>query len=183
MIWTLLVGFAGAAVVPWLHRLSPRVSAATSPLVAAGLFAVFASFLPEILAGRSVLESLEWAPALGVRLSFHLDGLALLFALLITGIGALVAIYAGAYLDGHPDLGRFHMALLLFLASMLGVVLADNLLLIFVFWEMTSVASYLLIGFDHEREAARAAALQALLVTGLGGLALLAGVEIGRAHV
>lgn len=175
IVWALLVGFAAAALLPLAHRLVPRASAAASALLAAGLFAAFASLLPEILEGRPVLESLQWVPTLGVRLSFRLDGLAMLFALLITGIGAVVALYAGSYLEGHPHLGRFHMAFLLFLSSMLGLVLADNLLLTFVFWEMTSVASYLLIGFDHEREEARAAALQALLVTGLGGLALLAG--------
>src|SRR5919112_465158 len=103
-----------------------------------------------------------------------LDGLSLLFALLISGVGALVLVYAGGYLAGHPELGRLYAFLLMFMASMLGLVLAD-LLLLFVFWELTSLSSYLLIGFDHERAEARAAALQALLVTGGGGLALLAG--------
>ena len=114
-------------------------------------------------------------PALGVNLSFTVDGLSLLFALLISGVGALVLVYAGGYLAGSPQLGRLYAFLLFFMASMLGLVLADNLLLLFVFWELTSLSSYLLIGFDHERAEARAAALQALLVTGGGSLALLAG--------
>lgn len=110
-----------------------------------------------------------------IRLSFLVDGLSILFALLISGIGALVLIYAGSYLAGHPHLGRFYAYILLFMASMLGLVLADNVIALFVFWELTSISSYFLIGFDHNRESARAAALQAVLVTGAGGLALLAG--------
>jgi multicomponent Na+:H+ antiporter subunit A len=98
-----------------------------------------------------------------------------LFALLISGIGALVVIYAGSYLHGHTHLGRFYSYILMFMASMLGLVLADNLIALFVFWELTSISSYLLIGFNHQQESARAASLQALLVTGGGGLALLAG--------
>jgi multicomponent Na+:H+ antiporter subunit A len=108
-------------------------------------------------------------------MSFYLDGLSLLFALLITGIGVLVVAYSSAYLKDHRDLGRFYSYLLAFMSSMLGLVLSDNLITLFVFWELTGFSSYLLIGYDHEREAARKAALQALLVTGLGGLALLAG--------
>ncbi|HEX9926039.1 MAG TPA: putative monovalent cation/H+ antiporter subunit A, partial [Anaerolineae bacterium] len=87
----------------------------------------------------------------------------------------LIVIYAGGYLAGHPQLGRFYATILIFLASMLGVVLANNIFTLFVFWELTSISSFLLIGFDHRREAARRAALQSLLVTGGGGLALLAG--------
>jgi multicomponent Na+:H+ antiporter subunit A len=136
----------------------------------------FAARVPSVAEGNSVREAWSWLPSLGISFSFYLDGLALLFALLVTGIGALVVIYAGGYLAGHAQLGRFYLFLLLFMGSMLGVVLADNLIALFVFWELTSFTSYLLIGFDHERERARWAALQALLVTGLGGLALLAGV-------
>lgn len=103
------------------------------------------------------------------------DASNLLFALLVSGMGALVVCHAGGYLKGHPQLGCFYAWLLTFMAAMLGVAFADNLFLLFVFWELTSISSYVLIGFEHEREAARAAALQALLVTGGGGLALLAG--------
>ncbi len=129
----------------------------------------------QVAAGESVRLSFNWVPSLAVNFSFLVDGLALLFALLITGIGALILIYASGYLAGHVLLGRFYFYLLLFMAAMLGVVLADNLITLFVFWELTSLSSYLLIGFEHQREEARKAALQALLVTGGGGLALLAG--------
>jgi multicomponent Na+:H+ antiporter subunit A len=142
------------------------------------LFAWFLTLLPAVRDGADVLFHRAWIPSLGITLSFRLDGLSLLFALLITGIGALVVVYAGGYLKGNERLGRFYAFLFLFMAAMLGVVLADNLLLLFVFWELTSISSYLLIGFYHEKTASRASALQALLVTGAGGLALLAGIVL-----
>ena len=114
-------------------------------------------------------------PSLGIALSWQLDGLSLLFALLISGIGALVLIYAGAYLAGDAQLGRFYLYLLLFMTAMLGLVFSANALTLFVFWELTSITSYLLIGYKHQYASSRAAALQALLVTGGGGLAMLAG--------
>jgi multicomponent Na+:H+ antiporter subunit A len=115
-----------------------------------------------------------WAPSLQLSLSFNLDGLGLLFAALIIGIGALVLLYASAYLAGHPRAGRFYASLLGFMGAMLGVALSDNILALFVFWELTGFTSFLLIGFEHDRDDARDAALQALIVTGGGGLALLA---------
>ncbi|MCA9063012.1 MAG: hypothetical protein KDA96_08135, partial [Planctomycetaceae bacterium] len=116
-----------------------------------------------------------WVPELNLTVSLRLDGLSLLFGLLISGIGSVVLVYAGAYLKGDDRLGRLLLLLLLFMGSMLGLVLADNLLTLFIFWELTSITSYLLIGFNNEDPASRASALQALLVTGGGGLALLAG--------
>jgi multicomponent Na+:H+ antiporter subunit A len=112
---------------------------------------------------------------LGIRLSFRFDGLSILFALLITGIGTLVYVYGTTYLADRRDLPRFWAYLTLFMVSMLGLTLSENLIALFVFWELTSISSYLLIGIDHERQEARDAALQALLVTAGGGLALLAG--------
>lgn len=132
--------------------------------------------------GAPLAVSLPWLPSLGIYLSFYADGLALLFAMLISGIGALILIYAGGYMAGSPHLGRMQAFLLLFMGSMLGVVLAGNLITLFVFWELTSVTSYLLIGFNHEQERSRRAALQALVVTGAGGLAMLAGfILLGQA--
>jgi multicomponent Na+:H+ antiporter subunit A len=175
MLIAVLSGFVLAAFAPWIHRLAPRRSAWILSLLPLGLTGYFLGRAGALAAGEPVKTFHPWVPSLGVNLSFSLDGLSLLFALLISGIGALVVIYAGGYLEGNPQAGRFHACILAFMASMLGVVLADNLLLLFVFWELTSVTSYLLIGFDHERDKARKAALQALLVTGGGGLALLAG--------
>ncbi len=176
----LLLVFCLAAAAPALCRLTGRRAGWVLAGPVAGLAVWFATRGPEIWHNGASLSQILWAPSVGLSLSFRLDGLSWLFALLITGIGALVTLYAGAYLESHPRLGRFYATLLFFTASMLGLVLADNLLLLFVFWELTSISSYLLIGFDQERADARRAALQALFVTAGGGLALLAGFVLLR---
>jgi len=145
------------------------------PLIAAALFAFFTTFLPTIAAGETIRYVWPWVPSLGVDLSFFIDGLSLTFALLISGIGVGVMLFSGSYLGGHPQHGRFSLYLVSFMLAMLGLVLADNLLALFVFWELTSITSFLLIGFSHGSALSRRAALQALLVTGAGGLAMLAG--------
>jgi multicomponent Na+:H+ antiporter subunit A len=144
-------------------------------LVPAALFVWTLSLLPEIAAGERLRSAWDWVPSLGITLSFLIDGLSLTFAMLITGIGALVMLYSDQYLAGHPHYRRFMGYLTAFMLSMLGLVTADNLIALFVFWELTSVTSYLLIGFDHASAKSRRSALQALLLTGAGGLALLAG--------
>jgi len=146
-----------------------------SCLVLAGFAAFLLSILPIVSAGGTVRVAYDWVPSLGISLSFLIDGLSLTFAILISAIGAIVALYSTAYLKGHPHLGRFYLYFLFFSGAMLGLVLADNVITLFVFWELTTVASYLLIGFDHATAKARRSALQALLLTGAGGLALLAG--------
>ncbi len=176
MLWTILCLFALAPVAPAVARVLPQAAGWLLSLVPLGVTGYFLGRLSEVRAGQAVIESVPWVAQLGLELSFALDGLSLLFALLICGVGALIFIYAGGYLEEHPLRGRMFGFLALFMASMLGLVLAENLLLLFVFWELTSISSYFLIGFDHEKENARGAALQALLVTGLGGLALMAGV-------
>ncbi len=178
-----LSGFALAVASPWLYRLARGATGWLLALFPAGLFLYFSSFLGTCIAGNAVYTAYPWIPTLGIDLAFFIDGLSLLFALIITGIGALVILYAGEYLHGHPHLGRFYAIILTFMASMLGVVMAGNLITMFIFWELTSISSFLLIGFDHQREQSRAAALQALLVTGAGGLAMLAGLLlIGQAN-
>lgn len=175
MLFVVLAGFAVAPVAPFLVR-SGRAAGWILAILPAGLFISLVGTVPQIAAGQKLLFRYDWLPELGVSLSLCLDGLSLLFSLLITAVGTLVCLYSPSYLSGHPDLGKFASSLFLFMGSMLGLVLADDLIALFMFWELTSVASYLLIGFDHGREAARKSALQALLVTGLGGLALLAGI-------
>lgn len=118
---------------------------------------------------------IDWIPALGVHLDFHIDGLTLLMLLLITGIGVAVFVYAGGYLAGHPQQNRLYILLTLFMVAMIGTVMADNLIVLFLFWEATSLLSFLLVGFNHEDPKSRKSAQQALVVTGSGGLALLAG--------
>ena len=152
----------------------PRLAALWAVLPAAVF--VYALSLVGAAEQGGLMVTWEWLPSLGIDLAFRLDGLALLFVLLISGIGALVVVYATAYMSGHPQRGRFLGFLLAFMVSMLGLVLADHLITLFVFWELTSLTSFLLIGFKHDKAESRRAARQALLVTGLGGLALLAGV-------
>ncbi|HMO86146.1 MAG TPA: proton-conducting transporter membrane subunit, partial [Lacipirellulaceae bacterium] len=167
-------GFALALIAPSVHRVLRDGAGWALALLPAGLAVYFASLIPD-MPREGLRMSIPWAPSLGLQFSLLCDGLSALMALLISGVGALVLIYAGGYFHGRREAVRLYVLLLAFMASMLGVVLADNVLTLFVFWELTSFTSYLLIGFDHERPAARAAALQALLVTGGGGLALLAG--------
>jgi multicomponent K+:H+ antiporter subunit A len=168
----------GAAVLPFAARAGGRSLAWASGIVTAATLALAAWLAGPALAGGASSASLPWAPAVGLSLSLRLDGLALLFVLLILGIGLLVITYARWYLGPAERHAKFYASLLLFMAAMLGVVTADNLLLLVVFWELTSVASFLLIGFWDERPDARAGAYQSLVVTGLGGLALLAGVLV-----
>ncbi|MDX1714949.1 MAG: putative monovalent cation/H+ antiporter subunit A, partial [Halomonas venusta] len=182
MQFAVLMGFVLAASSPllnrWFGERTSLVLALFPALMAAWLFSQAAAVMSE---GPLLLEW-SWVPSLGISLSFLLDGLSLLFGLLITVIGTLVLIYAGGYLKGHADIARFHLALVAFMASMLGLVLADGLLTLFVFWELTSITSYLLIGFNHTDIEARKSARQGLFVTVAGGLALMAGlVLLGQA--
>ncbi len=148
----------------------------------AGLFVWFCTMIPAVSGGGVLVWELAWLPQQGIDLDFVVDGLSLLFALLITGIGAFILLFAGEYMKGYPQRGRFTLFLVSFMLAMLGLVLADNLVALFVFWELTTITSFLLIGYSHEDAGARRAALQGLLVTGAGALAMLAGfVVLGRA--
>jgi multicomponent Na+:H+ antiporter subunit A len=151
-------------------RISPLASIALAPLA---LFALATSLFAD--GALPLLIRLPWIPSLGIDLTLHIDGLALQFVLMITGIGSFVFFYAGGYMVDDPRRRRLFVLLLAFLLSMLGCVTTDNLLALFVFWELTSLTSFLLIGYDHEAEASRRSAQQALLVTGGGGLLLLVG--------
>ncbi|NJN81065.1 MAG: DUF4040 domain-containing protein [Caldilineaceae bacterium] len=128
--------------------------------------------------GAVIDEQILWVPQLGLNLALRLDGLALFFGLIVVGIGAAVALYTAYYLENEPRQGYFYSLLFLFMTCMLGLVWSNNLLSLFVFWEGTSITSYLLIAFKHESAEARAGGRRALLVTGLGGLAMLAGLVL-----
>ncbi|MGE8359494.1 monovalent cation/H+ antiporter subunit A [Pseudomonas sp.] len=154
-------------------RLACGAAAAVAPLAALILLLMQ---LPSVFEGEVLLARVDWLPALGLNLSLRLDGLGFLFALLILGIGLLVILYARYYLSQQEAMGRFFAFLLLFMGAMLGVVLSENLLLLMMFWELTSLSSFLLIGFWSGRSDARRGARMALAVTGGGGLALLAGI-------
>ncbi len=162
-------------------RLGARVFllAASAPMAAViwGLWAA-----PRLHDGEVLTEQVDWVPALGLTLDMRLDGFALLMLGLVAGIGVLVFVYARCYFHDGPVVGRFAATLLVFAGSMLGLILSDNLLALFVFWELTSVTSFLLIGTDDEKTAARSGALQALLITGMGGLAMLGGFVLLGEH-
>ena len=176
MLLTMICAPFGAALIaPLLEVRLGRAYGWVCALVPAAVFVWLLTQLHGLDAGATDVVRFAWISALDLAISFRVDGLSLAFGLLITGIGALICLYAGDYLHGDARRGRFLGWLFLFMGAMLGVVFADDLFAIFVFWELTSVSSFVLIGFDHHRPEARKAALQALLVTGLGGLALLAG--------
>ncbi len=173
MLIAVLGGFVVALLyVPFGRYLKGRLSvlAALLPLA---LFIYFCSFIPQVAAGNTVDEHYPWASSVGVNFDFHLDGLSLLFSLLITGVGTLVYLYASAYMKGHPYTDRFYGYLSLFMAAMLGVVLSDNVMLLFVFWELTSISSFFLIGFDNDNAVSRRNSLKALVITGGGGFFLM----------
>ncbi|MGK0231281.1 MAG: multicomponent Na+:H+ antiporter subunit A, partial [Gammaproteobacteria bacterium] len=145
-------------------------------------FVAYVSQISSISSGIPWSFNAQWIPSLGVELAFRVDGLSLLFGLLISGIGVLVVIYSFGYFKLHKSHARLQWLLLAFMLAMLGLVSADNIILLFVFWELTTITSFLLVGFEHENIKARRAALQALLITGGGGLALLVGlIMLGQA--
>ncbi|MFQ3661056.1 MAG: hydrogen gas-evolving membrane-bound hydrogenase subunit E [Chloroflexaceae bacterium] len=147
-------------------------------LVPLALFVAISVLGSTVLAGGRVEQAIPWVPRMGLELRFALDGLSLLFALLVSGIGTLIVLYTAYYLAGDPGMGRFYLTLFIFMGAMLGLVLADNVLTMFMFWELTSVSSYLLVGYKHDYPSARRGAQMGLLITVGGGLALLIGLVL-----
>lgn len=179
MIFSLALFGALALITPLLTRWLGRRVFAVIALLPAAVFILLLTWLPGVLAGTPVVEIVPWIPTLDIALSFRLDALALLLALIVTGVGALVLLYCMHYFDDdEPALGRFAALLLAFAGVMFGLVTADDVFILFTFWEATSVLSYLLIGHYTGRKESRGAALQALTVTTFGGLAMLVGLVI-----
>ena len=178
----LLPLLAGTVLCAWIGSVETparrRATAWTAGLVTAAALTTLASLAPEVFAGQTLLYRTEWVPAIGLDAAFRLDGLALMFGWLITAMGLLIVIYAAYYLHAEDPAGKFFATLMLFMAAMLGIVLSDNLLLLVVFWELTSVSSFLLIGYWGHKTESRDGARMALAVTGGGGLVLLAGVIV-----
>lgn len=172
------VPFLGALLVALTARSGRNGAAAVA--LAANALALAGVLLraPDVLGGAVQVESHAWLPALGLSASFRLDGLGLLFALLILGVGLLINLYARFYLGRDEPAGRFHCFLMLFQGAMTGIVLSENVLMMLVFWELTSLSSFLLIGWWGGRAEGRQGARMALVVTGGGGLALVGGMLI-----
>ncbi|RZS97222.1 putative monovalent cation/H+ antiporter subunit A [Cecembia calidifontis] len=175
MILAVLLGFIFALLTPLWNRVFPKAFPFLFSALPILLFVFFAIKLEGIQGTNFIIEKNSWIPQLGIDLNFRLDGLSMLFSLMITGIGALVFVYTSYYLKGHIYLDRFYAYLSMFMASMLGVVLSDNLITLFIFWELTSISSFFLIGFNNEEKASRKSAMTALGITGFGGLVMLAG--------
>ena len=166
-----------SVLTPWLTRLFGTRVFYLIALLPAGAFAFTLTQTSEVTAGGAVTQFIPWIPQLGINLSFRVDTLAWLLALVVTGIGALVLVYCARYFtDAEPSLGRFAAVLLAFAGTMYGLVTADDIVIMFMFWEITSVLSYLLIGHYTTKRESRGAALQALIVTTFGGLVMLVGV-------
>jgi multicomponent K+:H+ antiporter subunit A len=156
-------------------RFARAGSAWAAAAVTATALALALGELPAVLDGATRFWRLDWLPEAGLALTLRLDGLAMLFVLLILAIGLLVILYARYYLDESDRLGRFYATLMVFMGAMLGIVTAENLLVLVVFWELTGITSFLLIGYWSERAESRQGARMALAITGGGGLAMLAG--------
>ncbi len=183
MLYILLIFF----FLPLLVILLPkRYLAYRSLLFAAvqlGTFVFLFLQLQEVISSGPLIKHYPWIPELGLNLDLRLDSLSLSFGLLISGIGMLVFLFAHQYMKTYDGKGRFSIFLFIFSGSMLGLVFSENAVLLFVFWELTTVLSFLLISFFHEKAEARKAAFQSLFITGFGGLSLLAGIILLGAAV
>jgi hypothetical protein len=178
-----LILFLGTPLAALASRFGRIWAAWAAGLLAALALALLIPTMWEVFAsGEAAVKTIPWVPKLGLNLAFRMDGLGLLFSILILVIGVLVILYARYYLGEKDCTGRFFAYLLLFMGSMLGVVLAENILLLLMFWEMTSLSSFLLISYWEHRSDARNGARMALTITGLGGLALLGRLSVAGAH-
>ena len=165
----------GTILVPWLSKISRGVTALGAIGVSLTSLGLLLTHAKDVFNGTTVLQTWSWLPQLGIDLSFRLDALGLLFSLLITGIGTLIYIYAYYYLSPKNSLSKLYQLLMFFMAAMLGISLSNNLLVLLVFWELTSISSFLLVGYWNNYEAAQRGSRMALTITGMGGLSMLGG--------
>lgn len=168
--------FLASLLIPLIYRRNFKIHIGWFVLIVPIiLFITLITYLPHIQSGTSFTETLKWIPSFNINLTSYIDGLSLIFGLLITGIGALVVFYSIFYLDTSESLGHFYTYLLLFMGSMLGVVFSDHMMILYVFWELTSISSFLLIAFWYQRKGSRYGAKKSLLITVFGGLGMLIG--------
>ncbi|WP_323648082.1 Na+/H+ antiporter subunit A [Lysinibacillus xylanilyticus] len=173
----IFIPMLAAIFVPFLYKRIKNIHTGWFVLaVPATLAIIYASYIAKVADGKVFLEELPWIPSLDISIVSYLDGLSLLFSLLITGIGSLVVLYSIFYLDKHKEkLHNFYVYLLLFMTAMLGVVQSDHLITLYFFWELTSISSFLLIGYWYNRDASRFGALKSMMITVGGGLMMLGG--------
>ncbi|WP_438313341.1 Na+/H+ antiporter subunit A [Sporosarcina sp. FA9] len=172
----IFIPFLAALFIPFIYKKIPTINIGwfvlLVPLI---LFIGLASYISNVASGKTYINTLEWIPTYGVNFTTYLDGLSMIFGLLITGVGTLVILYSIYYLSDRESLGHFYVYLLMFMGSMLGVIFSDNLMVLYVFWELTSISSFLLIAFWSHRKQSRYGAQKSLLITVSGGVAMLAG--------
>ncbi|MEM7732585.1 MAG: monovalent cation/H+ antiporter subunit A [Pseudomonadota bacterium] len=170
--------FIGALLPGLMYQAGRQACAMATFLVTLTAFIGLMTHLPAVLAGEVVQVQVEWIPSLGLNANFFIDGLGFFFAALILGIGLLIITYGRFYLSRKDNMGEFFTYLLLFQGAMVGIVLSDNILMLLIFWELTSLSSFLLIGYWKHLEEGRQGARMALTVTGMGGLALIGGMVL-----
>lgn len=172
----IFIPFLAAALIPLVYkRLSNKYIGWLVLIVPLVLFIGLIKYIPLVSSGKQFDHTIPWIPSLGIYFTTYLDGLSLIFGLLITGIGTLVILYSIYYLHEREALGRFYAYLLMFMGAMLGVVFSDNILVLYVFWELTSISSFLLIAFWYHRKQSRYGAQKSILITVSGGVSMLAG--------
>ena len=165
----------GTTLVLWLKQFSRGITALGAIGVSLSSFILLLTQANTVFSGQSILEQWQWLPQVGIDFSFRLDALSLIFSLLITGIGTLIYIYAYYYLNPKNSLSKLYSLLMLFMTAMLGISLSNNLIILLVFWELTSISSFLLVGYWSNYDAAQRGSRMALTITGMGGLAMLGG--------
>ncbi|MDW8544205.1 MULTISPECIES: Na+/H+ antiporter subunit A [Staphylococcus] len=166
-----------ALIIPIVYRFYKRIHLGWFVLpIPVVLFIYFLSYISLTMSGNNIMQKANWMPHFGMNFNLYVDGLGLLFSLLITGIGSLIVLYSISYLSRQEQLGNFYCYLLLFMGAMLGVVLSDNLIILYLFWELTSFSSFLLISFWRDKQASIYGAQKSMLVTVFGGLSLLGGI-------
>ena len=181
LLVAIFLPFAGAVAIPFVYRAIGERTAYVAAAIAAVSFLLVASLL-----GSEGLVTVQWIPSLGVALRLYVDGLALLIGFLASGIGVLILAYSGGYMHGEPFQPKYYATLLVFMGSMIGVAFAGDLIALFVFWELTSLSSFVLIGHYQRDEASKYAARKAFLITVAGGLFMLVGfviLHIAAGHV
>ena len=176
MIYLILLIFTLSFLLFLLPRKIREYQALWVAVLLSAVFVWFSNKIPLISGGGTLTFNREWIPLLGLNFEFVLDGLSLSFALLVSGIGVLVFLYAHSYMKSYQNTTKFFFYLLLFSGSMLGLVLSSNLVQLFIFWEFTTILSFFLISYFHEKDDSRKAAFQSLVITFLGGLSMLAGI-------
>ena len=178
LVVIVLLPFAGAVLAALLSSNARNAEAWLAGTVAASALLITISAFPHVAHGGVIRHTIDWVPALGLSVTLRMDGFSWLFSILITGIGLLVVIYARYYMSPKDPVARFYAFFLAFMGAMQGLVLSGNLILLAIFWELTSIFSFLLIGYWHHSQAARDGARMALTITGTGGLCLLLGMVL-----